>query len=328
MYARAAQPISQLPRIRLGLQVEALRGEIARERLRAERQQVVKDVKQVYYELLRLQAALKVVEENLRLYRELDRTVTQYVIEKVALKADSLDTKAKLAAEEYSALTLRNAYSNKKEQLNVLLGRDLQIEFTPAPFAEAALFELDMAMAQTRALENRPELKEARLQARQAELEQRIQKLQAIPDISLAASYLHISPISVIPRNIASIGISLTWEPFDWGRRKHEVAEKGRIVEQTQIALQSTEAKIKQETRALFRELQETWALLRVSQLAQDSAQEKFRVATARYGEQAALLQDVLQAEATNTETRQKYQQALLAFWKARAALAKAVGED
>lgn len=285
-------------------------------------------MKQIYYELLRIQAALTIVEENIKLYRELDRTVTQYVIEKVALKADSLEAKAKLAAEEYSALTLRNAFANKKEQLNVLLGRDLQTEFTPAPFAEAALFELDIAMAQTRALENRPEMKEARLQIRQAELDQRIKKSQAIPDISIAASYLHLSPISVIPRNIASIGVSVTWEPFDWGRRKHEVAEKGRTIEQAQLAVTATEAKIKQETRALFRELQEARAMLRVTQLAQESAQEKLRVVTVRYSEQSALLQDVLQAQAIHTETHQKYQQWLLAFWKTRAALEKAVGED
>jgi outer membrane protein TolC len=47
-----------------------------------------------------------------------------------------------------------------------------------------------------------------------------------------------------------------------------------------------------------------------------------------RYKQQAALLNDVLNAQAALAEADNQYQQALLAFWSARADFEKAVGGD
>lgn len=210
LYARAAQPITQLHRINLGLQLEETRGEAARERLRAEQAAIIKEVKRIYYELVSLQSALQATKENIKLYRELDRVVGQYVAEKVALKSDGLEVKTQLAAEEYVALTLDNALASQKERLNAMLGRDIETEFNVSPVTDGAVFEVDLAAARARAIEMRPELKEARLLIKQAEFDQRIKKSQFVPDVSLAFTYLRIAPVSVIPQNIASVGVSLT----------------------------------------------------------------------------------------------------------------------
>jgi outer membrane protein TolC len=328
LFARAAQPLSQLHRIKLGLQLEEVRGEVEREKLRAERQQTVKEVKRIYYELLGLQSALEASEENLKLYRELDRVVGGYVVEKVVLKAEGLDVKAQLASEEYTSLTLHNALASQKEQLNVLLGRDIRTDFRPSPLTISVSFDLDLKSAQERALEQRPEVKEARLLLRQAELDRRLKRSQYIPDVSLAVTYMRIAPVSVIPPNIASAGVMLTWEPFDWGRKKRELAEKSKTVDQAQLAVRAADAKTVLEINALARKLQEARAMLRVTQLAQDAAREKMRVATNRFAEEVTLLKDVLQAQSAAAEAGQKYQQALLAFWKARAEFEKVIGEE
>lgn len=328
LFARASQPLSQLHRINLGMKLEEVNGEAAREKLRAARQQVTKEVKRVYYELLSIQSAIEAAEENIKLYRELDRIVGEYVVEKVALKSDGLEVKTQLAAEEYEVLTLRNAMATQKEQLNALLGRDVQTEFRVAAGPERAIFELDLATARARALNQRPEAREARLQIRQAELDQRIKRSQFIPDVSLAVTFLRIAPVSVIPPNIASVGVMVRWEPFDWGRKRRELAEKSKIAEQAQLAAYAAETKVKLEVNALFRKLGETREMLRVRELARDTARERLRVATNRYSQQAALIKEVLQAQSTMAESSQKYKEALLAFWKTRAEFERAIGEE
>lgn len=328
LHARAMQPLSQLHRIGLGLKLEELRAQASGEQLRAERQAVTREVKRIYYELVNLQSAFDSVEENIRLYRELNRVVGEYIVEKVALKADGLDVNTRLASEEYTALTLRNSLASQKERLNALLGRDVETEFNVAPMTDNIAYEVDLKAARARALEQRPEIREARLSLQQAELEGRIKKAEMIPDISLAVTYLRIAPVSVIPQNIASVGVMMTWEPFDWGRRKRERAEKGKAVEQAKLAVYTVETRVTMEINALFRKLDETRAMLRVSRLAQEAAREKLRVATNRFGEQAALLKDVLQAQAGVAEVSHKYHQALLAFWSARADFYRAIGED
>ena len=52
------------------------------------------------------------------------------------------------------------------------------------------------------------------------------------------------------------------------------------------------------------------------------------RITVAQYGAQAALLADVLQTEASLADSNNQYQQALVAFWTARADFERALGEE
>lgn len=328
LVGRIAQPLSQLPRLKLGLQLTALGGALARERLRGEQQLLVRQLRRAYGELLSWQSVLAAEEENIRLYRELDRLVTQYVAERVVLRAEALDAKVQLAAAELNALKARNALVTQREQLNVWLGRAPETPWQAVALPETDLSELEPVAATTRALEQRPDVRAARLQVQQAELEQRIKRAQRYPDVSLAFTYLRIAPVSIIPANIASLGLEVTWEPFDWGRRKHELAEQQKTLTQAQLTQRTLEAQAQLEINALARQWQEARAALRVAQLMQESAREKLRVATTRFSEQAALLKEVLQAQAATAAAQQQYQTALLAHWHLRAELARAVGAD
>jgi outer membrane protein TolC len=133
--------------------------------------------------------------------------------------------------------------------------------------------------------------------------------------------------VSVLPRNTAGVGLTLNWEPFDWGRRKHELTEREKTLEQAREGLREAESLILREVSDRFRKLREAQALLRVSQLHQEAAREKLRVATHKYKQEVTLYKDVLQTQTAGAEAQDQYQQALLAFWTARADLEKALGE-
>ena len=47
-----------------------------------------------------------------------------------------------------------------------------------------------------------------------------------------------------------------------------------------------------------------------------------------KYKEQAALIKDLLEAQARSTETEFQYQQALSSYWSARAELRRAMGDE
>ena len=76
-----------------------------------------------------------------------------------------------------------------------------------------------------------------------------------------------------------------------------------------------------------FRKLQQTRQALVVAQVSQDAAREALRVNTNKYRLTAALLSDVLQSQASLAEANHRYQQAILAYWTARAELEKAIGQ-
>ena len=325
--ARATQPLTQLHRIGLGIRMSELSRDAAESKLEARRREIAHQVKRGYYAILQLQSALEAAEETLKLYRELDRVVGEYVTRQVALASDSLDVKTQLAKEEYESLKLRNNMAAAREQLNYLLGRDIRTEFAVSPVSAGAVYEIELSMAQSRALAERPEIKEAQLKLKLAEYDHRLKKAEAIPEISATVGYYSAFGVSVLPQNATGVGFTLNWEPFDWGRKKHEMAEKRKTIDQAREGLNEAEALILREVSDRFRRLNETRALLRVSELYRDSVREKLRVATNKYEAEAALYKDVLQTQTGLAEAQDRYQQALLAFWTARADFEKAIGE-
>lgn len=323
-----SQPLSQLYRIGLNLKQLGVGREIAGQQVRAEQQTIINNVKQAYYAILQTESALGATEESIKLYRELDRVTGEYVVQQVALKAESLEVKTRLAKSEYDALTLRDQLATQKEQLNQLLGRDVHAEFAVTPVQAVSQYEVDLAVARARAIEQRPEIQEAKLKIKQAEYDRRIKKSEYIPDVSLNFNYATSVNVNFVPQQISSVGLSLSWEPFDWGRKKRELSEKDRSIEQAQLNLRETESAVMIEVSAKFRKLQETRQLLVIGQLTEETAREQMRVASNRYTAQAALLKDVLQAQTTLSDANHQYQQALLAVWAARADFEKAIGGE
>lgn len=328
-FGRVAQPLTQLHKIKLNLEQLELNRQYTKEQQRAQRQAVVNDVKRVYYGILQAQSALEAVEESIKLYRELDRITAEYVVQQTALKSQNLEVKARLAKAEYDALTLRDPVATQKEQLNSLMGRDIRTGFRVSAVPEPDTHESELEAARRVALEQRPELKEARLRSRQAEQDRRIKRSEYIPDVSLHLQW--ISPVnygSLIPSNIATAGMQLEWEPFDWGRKKHDLAQKDKTIGQAALAEKEAESQILIDVGNRFRKLAEARMLLAVARAGQETARENLRVATNRYQEQSALLKDVLQAQVALADSNNQYQQALLGFWTAKAEFEKALGEE
>jgi outer membrane protein TolC len=324
------QPLSQQYRIRLGIKQAGLAREVEGERLRQAEQTTVNQVKQNYYGILQTQSALDSLREAIRYYRELDRVTVDNVTQQVSLKADSLEVKTRLAKAEYEALNLTNQLATEKEQLNNALGRDVRTEFRVAAIADAVGINADLVLARSRALDQRPELREARLKVSQAEVDRRIKKSEYIPDVSVGFTYMSFQNFNneAIPKNSASLGVVMKWEVFDWGRKKNQIAEKDRTIEQEKNGLREAESLVLIEVGDKFRKLQQTRQALVVAQLKQETAQENVRVSVNKYKLQAALLSDALQTQATLADADYEYQKALLAYWTAKADYEKAVGAD
>ncbi len=326
---QVTMPLSQQYRLGLNVKQVALSGDVAREQLRSQQQSAVNNVKRTYYAILQTQSALQSLQTALRFYRELDRVTGDYVVQQVALKADELDVKTKLAKTETEALTVGNQLATLKEQLNQLMGRDIAADFSVNPAPELSWVEMDVAAARALALEARPEVREARLRVKQAELDKRVKRSEYIPDVSLALVY--VSPRNFddfVPKNFAGVGFQMNWEVFDWGRKKHQLAEKEKTIEQANNSLREAENSVRIEVGTKLRELQQARQALRVAQLKQETARETMRVSLNKYQVKAALLSDALQTQATLADADYQYQQALLAFWTARADYEKAIGAD
>jgi outer membrane protein len=323
-----SQPISQLYKIHLAIHAQQLAVDYSDQEYKVQRQQLVRDVKQAYYAVLQTESLLTSTQASVNSYVELSRYTDDQLGQQAVLKSASLEVKARLAKEQYKLLEFNNTLASRKEQLNLLLGRDIQIPFHTQPIPEPSAFEMDLKSAQNRAMSQRPELNEAQINVDRAELGRRLAKAQYIPDFGAAFHYLSPFNVNFVPQNIAAVGFELSWEPFDWGRKRHELEQKKLTVDQTRLQLTETQSKILLDLNTRFRDLQQARALVNVAATGLDAEKEKLRELTDQFHQQSVLLRDVLQQQAVVAGSDDEYQQALLSFWNKRAEFEKAIGED
>jgi outer membrane protein TolC len=164
---------------------------------------------------------------------------------------------------------------------------------------------------------------------KQAETDRRIKKSEYIPEVS--ATFQHIATAnfnSLIPRSYMNVGITVSWEVFDWGRKKRELAEKDMTTEQARNTVRDAERSVLIDVNDKFNKLRQARQLLDVTELGRLSALENVRVLTNRYKVQMALLSNVLQAQAQLEQANYQKRQALVSFWTAKAEFENAIGED
>ena len=326
--AQVAQPLSQLYKVHLAVREQELSVDLNTEKARGLRQSTIRDVKQAYYAVLQTESSLDAENASVKQYEELDRVVMQYLSQETALQSESLDVKAKLAQEQYKVFQLQDTEQTQKEQLNNLLGRDIATPFRVEQVPAAAPEESELKIAQQTAMSQRPEIKEAELTVKQAEYDRRLAKAQYIPDVGAAFHYLSPFNVEILPKNVASAGVEISWEPWDWGRRKDDINQKQVALDQSRNQLTDTQSKELMDVNRKYRKQGETRYLITVTQAAQKVATEKLREITEKFGQKSVLLRDVLQQQAATASANSDYQQAILAFWAARADFEKSLGED
>ena len=329
-YTTAAvdQPLTQQYKIHLAIRATELGRDVAREDVRAERQKIANDVRKAYFELVATQVGVEAARRAVATLEEAQRVTSKHEAERTVLHGDALDVEARLAKAVYELSTAENGLTTQREHLNQLLGRAISTAFSVNTLAEVDSADLSLDSARESAQQNRPEIRQAQLKQKQAEYDRRLSKAEYIPDLSIAFRYQGVNNVEVLPRNVSSAGFLLTWEPFDWGRRHNAVVEKSKTVEQARNGAQETESQIAVEVGLKYRKWKDAILLLKAARTGHEAADEQFRVTNNKYKEQAALIKDLLQAQAHSSEADFQYQQALSSYWSAFADLRHAMGEE
>jgi outer membrane protein TolC len=278
--------------------------------------------------VLQSESALEAQQALVKSYEETDRVTTQYLTQESVLKSDSLQVKAKLAQSQYQIVQLSDTLDTQKEQLNELLGRDIDVPFRTEAVPAMTPAEMDLKAARQMALDRRPEVKEAEIDTHRADYDRKLSRAKYIPDVGAAIHYLDPINTEILPQNIVSAGMELKWDPFDWGGRRDEVKQKDVSVQQSRYQLQETRAQVTLDVDNTFRKLEESRSMLAVAQAGKVAADEKLREVNDAYKHSAVLLRDVLQQQAAVANADHDYEESLLAFWNAKALFEKALGEE
>jgi outer membrane protein TolC len=326
--ASAAQPLTQLYKVKLAVQESRLGTDLAHESVRAQQQETRRQVKEAYYQVAQLQSQVEGAKSAVQALIALSTITERRLIAQTVLSSDSLTVKAKLKQARYHLLTLQDAFDLQKQSLNRLLGRGLGTQFTVEMQPVEDIADLDLEIARKQALEQRPEVREARLQTKSAQLDVRRERVEYIPDLSLQVSYMSFQNVNFLPQNAGNVGFLFQWQPFDWGYKKHKIRELKAVSEQKALTEQDAEQQVLLDVDDKFRKLAEARVLLDAQTDERQAEQAKLREVTNRYTQQTALLPDLLQQQSAVSQADAQYQQALAGFWTSHAEFEKAIGAN
>jgi outer membrane protein TolC len=324
-----AQPLSTQYELHLRLKALELGVKATRQDQQKTRLEIVDQVRRAYYTVVEAQSALDSLQVSLPYYRESNRLALENRRKETILESDLLNAHAQLVKIQNAISDASDRVASTSEQLNDLMGRDIHTQFRVMPISDA---DADLATPETmeaRALQNRPDVKKAKLQVQQADYDARAKKAEYIPDVSVAFDYYTTANFeNVLPSNIGTVGLSLRWEPWDWGRKHKEYEEKRAKEEQATVGVGATERAVLLEVREACRQLENTRRQLTLTDANERAARQKLKEVQEQVIHEAALNSDLFRAQSDLASADSQQQQALSAFWKARADLKKVIGEE
>ncbi|HEV7241319.1 MAG TPA: TolC family protein [Thermoanaerobaculia bacterium] len=321
--ARISQPITQQHAIGLGVRLNEASLAIDKENERAARLAITREVKSAYFAVLSARGYADALREAVTAWEEVDREMNVRVAAKTALEADRLDAAARLASTRVAALSAANSLATAKDRLNYLVGKEVDVEMASATMADASGLE-----ARSPEQSNRPDVKEAELRLEQAKLDLRLKHADRIPEVALTISSAMPFNNDNLPRNMTSAGITMSYEPFTWGRRKAEMSEKRHAVEQAENALRDKQSAAAVEIAVRGRKVEEAAAQIAVRRLEVEAARERLRVTKTKFQQQAVRPDEMFNASASLTQAAAREQEAISAYWTARADYEQATGEE
>ena len=329
LFASIAQPLSTQYRIHLQLKALSLRVDATREDREKTRLEVVDEVRRAYNTVAGAQSALDSLQASLPYYVESQRLASENLSHEAILQSDLLGADAQLVQTQNAIRDAEDKLASAAEKLNDLMGRDIHTRFRVSAISEEH-GELEMPETlEARALENRPELKKAKLQVQQADYDARAKRAEYIPDVSAAVTYFTTANFAnALPSNIATAGLQLTWEPWDWGRKRQEYAAKRVKEEQAKVAVTATERAVLLEVRNAFRQLEAAQRQLTLTNAVEAVARQKLKEVQEQVKWEAVLKKDLFQAQSELAAADNAQLHALTAYWDASADLKKAIGEQ
>lgn len=227
-----AQPTTQLLKIREANEIAKADRGIAKAELARSENETLFAVHQLYYGLLvaykekdAAQAAVTAARENLR---EAEEGMTAGNLLDVAVTA----ARANLLQSRQALIVAETRISDVTSELNDLLGlpSDDLLEVAEAGLPELAVLSKYQAYEEARARNG--ELRAAREAVEKSRHAVRAARYEYIPNVTLFAKHGYQNGAAFLEKNIAVFGVELTWNIFDWGKRKGEVGQ--RVAQQSQ----------------------------------------------------------------------------------------------
>ena len=310
--------------------------ELAVEKARSSRLNMVSQVKNAYYAALFAKEAFdvyrEVYENALNNYYETEK---KYNVQK-ATELDMARAKTNVANAIPNVYNAESSVMLSLWQLKAVMGVDLEMNLDVVGSINdyAGMLEYDTAQHNEISLESNSTMKQLAIQAEELARSIRLKQYAYIPTLSLAFNFSGNTMFNDVPSSqwnwtpYSTVGLSLQIPIFSGLKRMNDVKQARNQYQQMQYNITDTERNLKIAIRQSLNTMDTNVKSYSAAEEAVDAAQKAYNIASKSYEVGRATLTDLNDAQLALTQAKLSQSQAIYNFVVAKTSLEQNLGYD
>lgn len=272
------QPLTQLWKIRQGIAISNAETEISRSESKKMEDDVVLAVRQLFYGLLIAQKQASALQSEIAAGESKQKESQDAVRTGNALEVVTIGSRANLLKSRQDLLAAQNQIADYSGSLVDLLGLPVDTELTvreerdsSEPLASQEEYAKSAIVANAQILSAKATVSKARggVAAAQDEF---------IPEVGVFFQHTYQNGVPFLPHNNDTFGMKMTWNIFDWGKRKDTIKERQFQLQQAEENVRRLESNITIEVRKAYRKVERSKSMIEVAKEALALRQETQRL--------------------------------------------------
>ena len=315
-------------------QIAELAVDMARENRSRTEQDVILQVKEAYFTILKTEKIRTVAVQAVEQVKSHVEVSQAFYDQEMIPKNDLLQAEVRYALVKQDLIRADNGVQVAKASFNTVLRRSVN---EPVELEDILVYQpepISMDECLEKAMRRRSELKEAALNVERANKGVNLAKSRFVPTLSLIVNYQKMGDHANLMGNPYEDSESWTispvfsWDIWEWGKKRYQLGASRVAVSQSEELKKQVTDSIALEVKTAYLYLVESEKNIAVAKTAIEQAEEDFRLNRERYSEQMATTTDVLDAQTRLTQQQNNYFNALSDYHIAKARLERAIGKE
>ena len=321
------QPLTQLIRIHEANRIAAAQVAISRADLKKAENQVAVDVHRLYFAVLTAQLQKRAAEEQIAYAKQELKENTEGVHDGSLLRVSQIQGDVDVLQGQQAILMADLQVSDLNTDLNDLLGLPLDTKLDLQPIEAVGPDRRPLEEYVQAAWANNPEIASAQESIKQAKAAVASAKSAFIPDVTAYASDTWQNGVAFLVPNFGSVGVRLSYDVFDFGKRRAAVREHEAQLAEAEENLARLKDSISAVVERNYNALERTRNLVAVADQVVALRRENERLSHNQVTEGVVTVVNTLQATSATYKSQVDLLQANLNYMLAWAELKQTIGQ-
>ncbi|MFC0185404.1 Outer membrane protein TolC [Pseudarcicella hirudinis] len=295
----AYQPVSQLKKIGIGVKVAETDVSIAQTQVTKSELDIRLGVEKLYLGILITQKQLEETKASLELTEMKLYDVESALIAGKTELVNKVGLQADLSSQQQKLLQLTNQIEDYSADLKELTGFRSEETLVLANPEETLppLQSLETYLLQAK--NSNPEIQLVNHTIQKANYGVQAAQSDHIPSIGLMGGYTYQNVISDLPANNYFVGLNVSWNIFDFGKRKSELNQRISQKKQGEEYLEYMQENIRTKIEKAYRKVNQSQQLIAVAKKVVSYRKEEFKLKSDKKDSGLNLKRDLLETKAS-----------------------------